>query len=301
MNRREFGGTLAAAGLASAAAAQASPQLRKGICHVIFPKGMPLAECMRRAKDAGFDGLEVSIYDEGEITPQSTLADMERLATQARKIGIEFTDIMVRVLGGAPLTSPDPGVREKGMELLKRALELAPALGAGSLLVVPGRLGSGPRFEVSYEDAWKRAGECIRQVVPFAEKQKVCLSVENVWNKFLLSPLEMRAFVDQFKSPYVGVHFDVGNVMQFGYPQDWIKTLGPRIKRVHIKDYKLSQKAEQGRFVPLLEGDVDWKGVMAAFREVNYRGFLIPEIGAKEGDPDYVRQVSQQLDKIIAS
>lgn len=299
MNRREFIGTLGLAAAAAAAAPQAAGQFKKGICHIIFPRATPLAECFRRAKDAGFDGIEVSLYDEGEITPQSTPADMERLAAEARRAGIEITDLMMRVLNGAPLTSPDAAVREKGMGLLKKALELAPALGAGALLVVPGRLGNGPRFEVSYEDAWKRASDCIRRVAPLAEKQKVFLNIENVWNKFLLSPLEMRAFVDQFQSPYVAVHFDVGNVMQFGYPQDWIQTLGRRIKRVHIKDYKLSQKFEQGRFVPLLEGDVDWKGVMNAFRTAGYRGFLIPEIGARE-EPDHARRVSEALDKIIS-
>ncbi len=303
MRRREFVqvlGGAAAALPALPAMSQTAKQFKKGVCHIIFPRAMPLAEQLRRARDAGFDGLEISMYDQGEITPESSPADMERLAKEARSAGMEFTDMITRVLGASPLTSPDAAVREKGMGLLKKALELAPPLGIGALLVVPGRLGAGPRFEVSYEDAWKRAADCIRQVAPFAEKQKVILGIENVWNKFLLSPLEMRAFVDQFKSSYVAVHFDVGNVMQFGYPQDWIHTLGPRIKRVHIKDYKLSQKAEQGRFVPLLEGDVDWKGVMNAFRAVNYSGFLIPEIGARENDPDYVKKVSEQLDKIIA-
>lgn len=300
MNRREFLGTMGAvAALATPLAAQQTKQFRKGICHTIFPQAVPVRECMERASDAGFQGLELSMYESGEITPQLTAADMERLGEQARKVGIEVTDFITRVLGNAPLTSPDPAVREKGMALLKKAIELAPPLGCGSLLVVPGRLGSGPRFEVGYEDAWNRATECLRQVAPFAEKQKVFLGIKNVWSKFILSPLEMRAFVNQFKNPYVGVHFDVGNVMQYGYPQDWIATLGSRIKRVHIKDYKLSQKSEQGRFVELLEGDVDWKGVMAALRAVNYRGFLIPEIGGPQTD-QHLRQVSEALDKIIA-
>ena len=140
----------------------------------------------------------------------------------------------------------------------------------------------------------------MRKAIPHAEQAKVYLTPENVWNKFLVSPLEMRAFVDQFQSPWLQTHFDIGNVMQFGYPQDWILTLGPRIKRIHVKDYKLSQRGEQGRFVDLLEGDVDWKEVMAALVKVGYRGFMSPEIGYRQDDPEQLMKVSRSLDKILA-
>jgi Sugar phosphate isomerases/epimerases len=153
---------------------------------------------------------------------------------------------------------------------------------------------------VGYEATWERFTAELKKALPAAEKNRVLLTPENVWNKFLVSPLEMRAFIDQFHSPWMQSHFDVGNVMQFGYPQDWILTLGSRIKRVHLKDYKLSAKAEQGRFVNLLEGDVDWKEVMAALVKVDYRGTLSPEIGHDPNDPDQLKKVSAQLDKIIS-
>ena len=105
---------------------------------------------------------------------------------------------------------------------------------------------------------------------------------------------------DQFRSPWLQTHFDIGNVMQYGYPQDWILTLGARIKRVHVKDYKLSDRAGPGGFVGLLEGDVDWKAVMAALVKVDYRGYLSPEIGHNPIDPDQLKKVSQALDKILA-
>ena len=110
----------------------------------------------------------------------------------------------------------------------------------------------------------------------------------------------MRSFVDQFHSPWLQTHFDIGNCMQYGYPEDWILTLGPRIKRIHVKDYKLSDRTEQGRFVDLLEGDVNWKAVMAALVKVGYRGTMSPEIGYKANDPDQIKKVSQQLDTILA-
>jgi hexulose-6-phosphate isomerase len=128
----------------------------------------------------------------------------------------------------------------------------------------------------------------------------VVITPENVWNKFLVSPLEMRAFIDQFRSPSVQSQFDTGNIMQWGYPQDWILTLGSRIKRVHVKDYKLSARSEQGRFVDLLEGDVDWKEVMGALVKVGYRGFISPEYGGDAKDPDRINKISKALDKILS-
>jgi len=142
--------------------------------------------------------------------------------------------------------------------------------------------------------------EELSKCLPAAESNRVLLTVENVWNKFLLSPLEMRTFVDQFHSPWLAAHFDMGNVMQFGYPEDWIRTLGSRIRRVHVKDYKLSTRAEQGRFVPLFEGDVNFAAVMQALRAVNYIGYLSPEIEYDPGQADQLGNVSRQLDRILA-
>jgi hexulose-6-phosphate isomerase len=151
-----------------------------------------------------------------------------------------------------------------------------------------------------YEDTWKRVTVEMKKAIPHAARRKVILTPENVWNKFLVSPLEMRAFVDQFSSPWLQTQFDIGNVMQFGYPQDWILTLGPRIKRVHAKDYKLSTRSEQGHFVDLLEGDVDWKAVMAALIQIDYRGFVSPEYGGDPKDPDRIHKISRALDRILA-
>ena len=172
--------------------------------------------------------------------------------------------------------------------------------GCGVLLIYSARLGAGAKFQIGSQDTWDRVSDAFRKAIPAAESAKVILTPENVWNKFLLSPLEMRAFVDQFRSPWLQTHFDIGNVMQYGYPQDWILTLGSRIKRVHVKDYKLSTRAGQGGFVGLLEGDVDWKAVMAAFVKVDYRGYLSPEIGHDKNDPDQLKKVSLALDKILA-
>lgn len=294
MTRREF--TLTAALSAAAAPAAA---FRKGICSIVFPKGMPLEEQFRHTRNAGFEGIEIPL---GEIISMDTDRDQaRRIAEAARKAGVEIVSLWVsQPLGPNPLNSPDPALRARGVEVLRRAVSLASWLECGVLLIVPGRLGTGPKFQIGYQDTWDRVSAQMKKVVPDAEKARVVLALENVWNKFLVSPLEMRAFVDQFRSPWVGAYFDVGNILQYGFPQDWILTLGTRIKRVHAKDYKLSTRAEQGRFVDLLEGDVDWKDVMAALLKVGYRGFISPEYGHRPEDPEQLRKISAALDKILA-
>ena len=294
MNRREFVAATAGAALTP----PPTSQFIKSICAVIFPHEMPYAECFVEARNAGFDGVEIQLSR--EITLDSTPDQVKRIGDAARKAGVTIASMWVQWLGQTPINSPDPEVRARGVEAIKKAIEFAGYAGCGALLLVPGRLGAGARFDVGYQTTWERFTAELKKCVPFAEKGKVILTPENVWNKFLVSPLEMRAFVDQFASPWLQTHFDIGNVMQFGYPQDWILTLGPRIKRIHVKDYKLSARAEQGRFVDLLEGDVNFKEVMAALVKVGYRGFLSPEIGHDPSDPEKLKKVSLALDKILA-
>jgi hexulose-6-phosphate isomerase len=186
------------------------------------------------------------------------------------------------------------------VEAIRRGIAIATDLNCGALLLYAVRLGNGPRLEVGSQDTWDRYTAELTKVVPDATAAKILLNPENVWNKFLLSPLEMRSFVDQFHSPWVGTHFDAGNVMQYGYPEDWILTLGQRIKRIHFKDFKLGGRGEPARFADLLEGDVNWKAVMAALVKVGYHGFISPEIGRNPNQPDQLQQVSLALDKILA-
>jgi hexulose-6-phosphate isomerase len=287
----------------AAAAVSASPQpgarFVKGICSVIFPKEMPRAECFAQAKSAGFDAMELAI---GADLPLDIGHDeARRLADTAEKAGIRIVTLWVsEPLHQNPLNSPDPAVRARGVDAVRKAIAIATDLRCGALLLYAVRLGNGPKLEVGSQETWDRYSAELAKAVPDAEPARVLLDPENVWNKFLLSPLEMRSFVDQFHSPWVGAHFDTGNVMQYGYPEDWILTLGSRIKRVHIKDYKLSSRGEQGRFVDLWQGDVNWKAVMAALVKVGYNGPLSPEIGYDRTQPDQLKQVSAALDKIIS-
>jgi hexulose-6-phosphate isomerase len=284
---------------AVSASAQSAPRFVKGICSVIFPKEMPRAECFAQAKSAGFDAMELAIG--ADLPLDISHDDARRLADTAEKAGIRIVTLWAsEPLHQNPLNSPDPAVRARGVDAIRKAIAIATDLRCGALLLYAVRLGNGPKLEVGSQDTWDRFSAELTKAVPDAERARVLLDPENVWNKFLLSPLEMRSFVDQFHSPWVGAHFDTGNVMQYGYPEDWILTLGSRIKRVHIKDYKLSSRGEQGRFVDLWQGDVNWKAVMAALVKVGYNGPLSPEIGYDRNQPDQLKQVSAALDKIMA-
>jgi hexulose-6-phosphate isomerase len=279
--------------------AQPSPRFVKGICSIIFPKEMPRAECFVQARSAGFEAIELAVG--ADIPLDISRDDARRLAEAAGKAGIRIATLWVsEPLHQNPLNSADSAVRARGVEAIRRALSIATDLNCGALLLYAVRLGNGAKLEAGSQETWDRYTAELTKVVPDAERAKVLLNPENVWNKFLLSPLEMRSFVDQFRSPWVGTHFDAGNVMQYGYPEDWILTLGQRIKRIHFKDFKLGGRGEPAHFADLLEGDVNWKAVMAALVKVGYNGFISPEIGHNPNQTDQLKQVSTALDKILA-
>ena len=227
--------------------------------------------------------------------------DARRMADTADKAGIRIATLWIsEALHQNPLNADDPAVRTRGVEAIRRAISIATDMNCGAVLLYAVRLGNGPKLEYGSQETWDRFTEELKKLVPEAERAKVTLNPENVSNKFLLSPLEMRSFVDQFHSESVGSHFDTGNCMPYGYPEDWILTLGKRIRRVHLKDYKLASRGEPGRSVDLLEGDVNWKAVMAALVKIGYNGFLSPEIGRNANQPDQLKNVSAALDKILA-
>jgi L-ribulose-5-phosphate 3-epimerase len=289
--------------LAASAAVQAQTSSRfvKCICSVVFPADMPLPEAFRRAKDAGFQAFEIQMNK--QLTPETAPAEVRRIRDAARALGIPIAAVWPSgFIRNNPLNSPDPAVRARGVHAIKKALEFAVEFQCEELLIVPGRVNlddNEKRTRAGYRETWDRTTAELKQLVPLAEKAKVALGIENVVNKFLLSPMEMSSYIDQFQSPWVRSHFDVGNTMAYGYPQDWIAILGPRIKRVHLKDYKAG-KDGGGRYVPLTEGDVNWKEVMAAFVKADYRGTLSPETAHDAKDPDQLIKISRNVDKILA-
>jgi hexulose-6-phosphate isomerase len=302
MTRRQALAAPLAAAVFSASAQpdpQPGPRFTKGICSIIFPKEMPRAECFAQAKSAGFDAIELSIGPDFPLDIGHD--DARRMADAADKAGIRIATLWISdALHQNPLNAADPAARARGVEAIRRAIAIATDMRCGAILLYAVRLGNGAKLEYGSQETWDRFTAELSGIVADAERAKVFLNPENVWNKFLLSPLEMRSFVDQFHSEWVGTHFDTGNCMQYGYPEDWILTLGKRIRRIHFKDFKLAGRGEPARFADLLEGDVNWKAVMAALVKVGYRGFISPEIGRVPGQADQLKQVSAALDKILA-
>lgn len=276
--------------------------MKKGINIWSFKAGMTIAECMAMAKDAGFDGIELSLDEEGELSLNSTEKDVLRIKEMAENEGIEIASLASGLYWSYPATSSDPAIRQKSKDIVRKQLEFAALLGTDGILVVPGAVaGLSPDSEVvQYDVAYERALEAFTELKEDAEAHKVSICLENVWNKFLLSPMEMRDFVDKIDSPYVGVYFDVGNVIYTGYPEHWIRILGKRIKKVHFKDFRRSVGTLDG-FVDLLAGDVNFPEVVKALEEVGYDDYVTAEM-----IPNYthytnqiIYNTSKSMDKIL--
>jgi L-ribulose-5-phosphate 3-epimerase len=260
----------------------------------------PVKEALREVKDLGFDAIELAIAGSGVLTPQTTRAECAEIVALAREMGLEISSLASGESWAYSPTSSDAAVRRKIGEFTQGALQVAHWLGLDAYLYVPGAVEVFflPDAEiVPYDVAYTRARAAITALVPQAEALGVALCVENVWNKLLLSPLEMRDFIDSFGSPCVGSYFDVGNVLAFGYPEQWIRILGQRIRRVHIKDYKRAVGSADG-FCDLLEGDVDFAAVKAALAEIGYNSYVTAEIlPYTPGGPQRTAVAMQQIFK----
>ena len=254
--------------------------MRKSINIWSFPATLSLADKFRLAHEAGFDGFEIDLSEDGPLTLSSSLDDITTVRTLAEQSGIQLSGLATGLYWGANPASRDTAIRSRAESILQRQIEIARVLGLDAILVVPATVGADfiPNCEiVPYDVAWQRATDFIRAALPAAEKYGVRLCVENVWNKFLLSPLEMRQFVTQFDSEWVGVYFDVGNALASGYPEHWIKILGQQIRRVHLKDYRRAVGSVDG-FVEILSGDVNWPAVMSELCAIGYEGWLTAEM-----------------------
>ncbi len=254
--------------------------MKKAINIWSFPGDVSWEEKLQWAKSAGFAGFEVDLSEDGVVNMESTPADLAQVRESAEKAGLQLTSLATGMYWGANPVSADVAVRDRARAILEKQITSAAALGLDAILVVPGSVGADfiPGSEVvPYDLAYERATAFIKEALPLAEENKVVIGIENVWNKFLLSPLEMRAFIDQFGSEYVGAYLDVGNTLALGYPEHWIPVLGSRIRRVHFKDYRRAVGSVDG-FVDLLSGDVNWPAVVSSLRSVGYEGWVAAEM-----------------------
>ena len=260
----------------------------------------PITEAMQEAKDLGFDAIELAIAGKGILTHQATQVQCEDILAIGQKIGIGISSVASGESWTCSPTANDPEHRARIIEFTQKALQITKWLDTNAYLFIPGAVDVFflPEAEViPYDICFERACEAVGQILPGAEETGVVICIENVWNKFLLSPLEMRDFIDSFNSEMVGAYFDVGNVLLTGYPEQWIRILGKRIKCVHVKDFKRSVGTVEG-FVDLLEGDVNFQTVKEALVDIGYDGYVTAELLPFEpGRPEKTAQAMKKIFK----
>jgi len=296
-SRRRFLETAAAIPLAAGAVASASAQAPPPAAAGAMPKravlismlpGATVAEKFAVAKAAGFEAIEMQTV--------AVPADVEAARAASASTGVAIHSVMNAEHWRSPLSSADPAVVSKSVAGMETSLRNAKAWGAGVVLLVPAVVDP----QTSYKDAWTRSQRVIRErILPLAAELKVVVAVEEVWNKFLLSPLEMARYVDEFDSPWVKAYFDVGNVVLYGFPQDWIRTLGPRIARVHLKDFSMDRGKGTFAWKNLGEGDIDWPAVRQAFADIGYTGYVTTELSS--GDAAYIADVSARVTRWLTT
>lgn len=287
LTRRDF--LAAAAGAAAGAslgktmlASGSGGALKKAVLISMLPRELSYYERFKLAVEVGFQGLEAQTVTDPQVA--------EEIRDAAHKAGLRIHSVMNMDHWKYPLSSADPEVVKRSMQGMETSLRNAKLWGADAVLLVPAVVNP----ETSYSAAYVRSQKQIRELIPLAQELGVMIAVEEVWNKFLLSPLEFARYVDDFDSPWVKAYCDVGNVVLYGYPQDWIRTLGKRIVKFHLKDFHFDNK----KFVNLREGSIDWPEVRKAIAEIGFSGFLTVELAG--GDEVYLRDVSARVDKIFA-
>lgn len=291
MNRRSFLQTTAAMTVMSALSARANTRLpiRMAVEYNMLPESMSIPQRFQLAKDCGYEQIECP------TTPNQMDADAMKAASE--KVGLPIHSVMNMDHWKYPFSSADPAVVEKSLEGARTSIRNAHLWGASTVLLVPGVVNA----QTSYKDAYVRSQVAIRKLIPLAEELNVTLALEEVWNKFLLSPLEFAHYIDEYNSPHIRAYFDVGNVVLYGYPQDWIRTLGKRIAKLHIKDFSFRHDKTSGnsiaRWVSPGDGDIDWTAVYTALQEIGYQGTATLEL--RSGDADYLKEMRRRFALIL--
>jgi len=261
--------------------------VRKAVLISMLPKELSYAQRFKVARDAGFEAIEMQT-----IASKDEAAEIREASEKA---GLRIHSVMNMDHWRFPLSSGDREVVDRSVAGMEASLRNAALWRADTVLLVPGVVDA----TTSYQDAWTRAQRVIRErLLPLARELKVIVAVEEVWNKFLLSPIEFARYVDELDSPWLKAYFDVGNVVFYGFPQDWVRTLGSRIAKVHLKDFQLDRPNGKFTWRNIGEGDIDWLAVHKAFADVNYRGCFTTEVNG--GDAAYLRDLAGRVDRFLA-
>ena len=277
----------ALAALRPRAAAAAPGPIRKAVELSMLPKELGVRERFQLAKDVGFEGIEIQTVSDPK--------EADEMKDASQKTGLVIHSVMNAEHWRSPLSSADPAVVAKSVAGMETSLRNAKLWGAETVLLVPAVVNP----ETGYQDAWTRSQKVIRErILPLASELKVIVGIEEVWNKFLLSPLELNKYVDELASPFIRAYVDVGNMVFYGYPQDWIRTVGKRTVRLHVKDFKLDRPNGKFEWKNLGEGDIDWPEVRKSLSDVGYQGWATVELSG--GDAAYLKDVSARFDRFLA-
>lgn len=299
MQRRDF---LIKSGLAASAVAFATntstaspfvparPMIKKSLKWGMVKGDMSIMDKFKMLKELGYDGVELD--SPNDLNPKEVLAARD-------KTGLEIPGVVNSVHWKSPLSDPDPKVRATCVQSMEKALNDCKLYGGTTVLLVPGVVNA----TVSYKDAYERSQAEIRKLLPMAEKTGIKIALENVWNNFLLSPMEAARYVDEINHPLLGWYFDVGNIVRYGWPEHWIEVLGKRIMKLDIKEYSRKKQSDEGIWkgfnVEIMEGDCNWPEVNKALAKIGYSGWASAEVGG--GDRARLADVSQRMDRVFSA
>ena len=262
--------------------------MKIGITQIILGD-TSLADTLELCQEAGYEAVELVFGEEKDLNIQLSRDEVLAVGQRCAEAGVEIGSVIAWYAERGNLLSRSSVERDQGCKSLLRSLEIAGILGVDGVLLHPGQLGA----EGTYEEAWDDLRDLLKEAAQAAAANNAVIGLENVWNKFLLSPKEMREIIDEIDSEWVGAYLDTANMMAYGYPEQWIRELGARIKRVHFKDFN----RREHRFVNLLDGDTDWSTVVAELRQAGYDRPVIHEVG---GDRDAQIDLAQRMRQIVA-
>ena len=263
--------------------------MKKGLTQICLGRSSSIRDALQMCKEIGYAGLEILLTENGELTMRSGSADYAAIRKMSEDAGVELTSIC----GAGDLGADDPAAAAAAKAQVRKMLEAAEALGIDTVLVTGGRTSE----KVPYDVAYDRQLRALQELRPDAERHRVDIGLENVWNRLLISPLEFRDFLDEIGSQYIGCYFDTGNVLLYGYPEQWIRILGRRIKKVHFKDFKMDHTERRYAWPQLMQGSVDWSAVMREIRAIGYDDYVITEVC---GDRAVYEETCRVMDIILA-
>ncbi|MFT3947111.1 MAG: sugar phosphate isomerase/epimerase family protein [Agriterribacter sp.] len=264
------------------------PKIKKSLKIEMVKGDMPMMDKFKMLKELGYDGVEFSsphTYDHKEI-----------LAARD-KTGLLIPGVVNSEHWKSPLSSPDPAVRDKCFNTVIQSLNDCKMYGGTTVLLVAGVVND----KISYADAYTRTQEQVRKLIPHAEKTGIKIAIENVWNNFLISPLEAARYVDEINHPLVGWYFDIGNILRYGWPEQWIEILNKRIMKLDVKEFSRKKQNDEGLWkgfdVELMEGDNNWPVIIEALQKTGYNGWASAEVPG--GDRERLKVVIDRMNKIF--